>query len=281
MKKALLDATEITLEKDLKNHVELINNILTNGVLSHAKAAELKIGIVTGADVITNEKQDNPNDIVHVNLIIQGKNIENALYQGLRGGISVALERKNDNLPRKPAPISEESQKEINKEKNERFRKMMIATLNKNTVLTQKAIETLSERAHRTILVITDLDGAKEGFISLGEKTPNDKNIEELNHYADLEKVCESREHELFGSLDPAYIKAIIVPERLQNHITSDKVYFTSTIEHMAEYYKESEGSESVFIKCPNYGRKIEELLVKGDLGSSAKSLFVMHMVKF
>lgn len=187
MAKTLLEATAITLEKEsneIEIHIALINNILLNGVLSHARAAQLKINTIIGADIITVDKQSTPKDLVHVNLVVQGKNIDKAIYQGHRGCISIALERQNDNLPRAEIPISKEEQEKIDKEPNAKVKEMMIRGYSKRAKFTPEAINELSDRAHRTVLVITDLEGAKKGFIPLRKEKPDDLTITELDNYA-------------------------------------------------------------------------------------------------
>lgn len=243
-----------------------------------------------------------PEDIVYVNLVLQGTNLKAALYGVNRGGLSAALERPNDHLPRREVaapPLPKELEEEF-KKMNESMRQMILNSRTIPPVLTLEALGTLSDRSFRTVLVIANIEDASNGFIPLEDSDKQNKilsNKENLKHYADMgaaaiqrsptDSALNPKEWEMHGSLQPSCIRAIIVPAKWEKYNNllpwpQDKVFFAASTTETC-FYRPRDGipSEKVEIQCPNYLHTISLLLRSGQLGDNAKQLLVLHMMKF
>lgn len=273
------EAIRGVVDPDIAENIRLVNSVLTHGVLSSLKAKRMGIQIVRSANISAPIK-----DSVHVNVVLHGADIRNALYGPSRGGISVALERENDQLGRQllvrtPTEVDQKTMEKMTPEERE----IALNMIARKTEFTAESRMILSNRAMRSVLVIANLEDAQTGFIPIDSNRPSSTNISNLKSYAaDNRKI--SFECELEGSLKQDCIRAIIVSEQLapykQFMTSTEKIYFAPTVRREASYYQEKKDSEDVKVDCPNYADMVGQLIRENKLGESGNILIIMHMMR-
>lgn len=217
-----------------------INSVIEHGILTKRRSIHLEITPLQSAD------HNEALDTVCLNYIYGKEGIDDSLLHVAKGGLTVALERKNDPLIAR-----------------------IWALMRAMKSLDRATLNTLSERAHHSALFIVHCrqEGKEPDRVMLkllptiGEGF--DDSIKLIPH-----PDIQCQEIHVGHSIAPENIAYVIVPDQLEPYrgklnVDSDKLIFVSSKEEKVPFY--IGGSMKVKIQVPDYDEALKTLLIESN----------------
>ena len=269
--------------KEIKEQIDLINRILTKGLLTRHMALDSGVNrIGSGDNVSDTAALKERDDFLQVNLLFEKNGIKDVLYAQSRGSISVVIEREEDNLPRRPKLSEEELDaqnpliKHLPLQQQQRLRQMSA----NETVLAEESLTILSNRAHRSILVVSDIDHCGSGLNQADRPNLTGKELEEF--LRERFGHCDSREFDYQGCMDSSCIIDLAVSDELRPYQSllrsPEKITFVPTVTRNAWYYHVKIPSEKVTVNCPNYEPFLNSFY--DNAPANRKRMLILHIVR-
>lgn len=252
----------------------LLQSTLTHGILCGAAASNLEIERPECADTFSD------NTKLSFNLLSNHKEIESAIFHPGRGALPVILERKEDKLVLDLArDLTADEKAQIIRWRDERFGtplpprgsemgQEIIKQLRemKHKVIIDAFMDTLSERAHESFLLVFKRD---EMQFTTPDYQPNsdverdiEGKLQRKKSYEDEELTCS--EVRMTGNISPNGLHKILISERFRDKLGLDteaekKCLFIPSAQYTlppnAEVIREYEAlkQREVKVSCPDY----------------------------
>ncbi len=224
--------------------IEIINNLMTEGILSEDRSAALKLSTTSSSDMKSDTRHQTVYpDRVSLNHVSSNQGKEVCITHRAKGGLTVVMERQSDPLANKP--------------------------------IDEPLLDELSERTQCSILIVLTCNKVDESNAKLHLIKPNGEEFENKDtHIYNASDGC--FELKAAGSVSPKNFAYVILPETLRPYrnqlkIDDTKIKFVPLSKQALVFNAEGQVKGRVNVTCPNYQEGLKDL---------KEQEFFTHMVR-